>query len=364
MLNAGEWIPTKKPLTPFHRSYHLPSLYSPVGMRTWTSLINDWLECWDVLNDIPKDMDLLQQFYNNVLAESFTQPGEALDKHKVMMHRRNFYKSGVVPNESARRFSGGQVQLVTCAVDVHKRHLDVEVVGWCKHATFYSLEWLVFETKEGEDIDDMNSSPWMRLRDMLENKVYVSDDGKRYGIQLTLIDSGYKQDTVMNFCSEYSAGVLAIAGREMPPKAASFKYFWTMDVKTGTRLIGITTTLYKDRMNACLRRDWDGVRVQPAGHPNFPQDYPDEFFKQLCAETKKEKINATTGQSMGWFWDRPPNAANHAWDLTVYNAAALDMVAMDICGLTLGLQTPEGKPYIDWVAFWEYVERNQPFIQG
>src|SRR5690606_13560758 len=133
MFNAGAWVPTAKPLTPYHRSYHLPSLYSPSGMRTWASLVSDWLECWDVVNNIPRDMLLLQQFYNNVLAEAFEIQGEALRFERVAMHRRMFYRSGQIPNERAIRCSNSPIHLVTMAVDVHKKHMDIQVVGWCKH---------------------------------------------------------------------------------------------------------------------------------------------------------------------------------------------------------------------------------------
>jgi hypothetical protein len=34
-------------MTPDHRSYHLSALYSPVGMQTWTSCVEHYLEAWD-----------------------------------------------------------------------------------------------------------------------------------------------------------------------------------------------------------------------------------------------------------------------------------------------------------------------------
>lgn len=293
---------------------------------------------------------------------SFEIQGEALRYERVALHRRRVYTSGQIPNEYALKNSNSIIHFLTCAVDVHKKHMDIQVIGWAKYGTLYSVDWFVHEVEDGETIDDLSSTPWRKLRDLIEKKVYVADDGKQYRIQLTLIDSGYKQDTVVSFCNEYSAGVLPIIGRDLPAKGAPFKYFWQTETKTGQRVFCVTSTLYKDRMSASLRREWDGVSMQPPGHPNFPDDYPDEFFKQLCAESKQEKINSTTGASMGFFWHRPANVANHGWDLTVYNAAAMDMIALDTCQHVLKLETPDGKPVLDWAQFWAFVEQRQPFF--
>ena len=62
-----EWVATARPQSPNRRSYHLPALYSPVGMQTWLTQVEKWLDCWDVDTDRVKDIKAFQQFYNNVL---------------------------------------------------------------------------------------------------------------------------------------------------------------------------------------------------------------------------------------------------------------------------------------------------------
>jgi len=339
MLPRGEWVPTKRPDSPNFRSYHISALYSPPGMQTWTTQVRKWMEAWDVEADRPKNMEALQQFYNNVLGLPFEMRGEALKFERVVLHRRAVYYAGEIPNRVAEKETGGPVLFLTAAVDVHKEHLDVLVVGWRARGRFYAVEWLKLEG----DCENIDSEPWCRLRELIESRVYKADDGKRYRIQLTLIDSQYATDVVHRFCGEYSGGVHPIRGDTPQPKA-KIKEFSEFTSKFGTIGYNITTTLYKDRLAAALRRDWDGESLQPDWHPNFPQDFPDQFFKELTIETKKEKIDTRTGQRLGFVW---VGRNAHAWDLTVYNSAAHDMIALDVCTREFGLD------YLDRVQFWE-----------
>ena len=132
--------------------------------------------------------------------------------------------------------------------------------------------------------------------------------------------------------------------------------FSEFETTLGTTGYHITTTIYKDRLSAALRREWSGEGLQPERSLNFPRDYPDSFFKQLTVEYKAEKIDKNTGQSLGFVWHRPHNAANHAWDLTVYNCAALDMVIFHTCKTELQLEV------IDRGAFWELCRTTEIFF--
>lgn len=343
-----EWRPTAKPVSADRRSYHIPALYSPVGMQTWTTQVKKWIECWDVVAGRVKDLALLQQFYNNVQGKPFEMRGEALKYERVVMHRRATYFSGQVPNTLAAKETGGKIQVLVCAVDVHKAHLDVQVLGGCPGGRFYSIEWLKLEG----DCEDLQAEPWQKIRNLIEHKEYRADDGRLYRVQLTLIDAQYNADVVHRFCQEYSQGVHPIRGTELPTKGASLKEFSPFESRMGNIGYNITTTIYKDRLAAALKREWDGQSLQPDWHPNFPQDYPDQFFKELTIETKKEKINVKTGQRMGFVW---VGQGAHAWDVTVYCCAALDMVVHDVCTQRLGLD------HIDRPAFWQLCEDEALF---
>lgn len=353
MLPRGEWRPTAEPASPTRRSYSINSLYAPVGMRSWEEICRQWLECWDTANSRARDTTLLQTFYNNNLGRPFEARGDSVNIQRVLAHRREQYSAGEVPNKLAIEETGDRVLLLTCAVDVHKKHLDVQVCGWCPGDRMYSIDWLVFQ---GEDCRDIEDTAWSELRQLIEHKVYESADGCLYRIQVTLIDSQYSQNVVLAFCEEYSNGVYPIAGMELSKKGAKIKEF--SEFKTTLGMIGynITTTIYKDRLSTSLKRERPLEGLHPERSLNFPRNYPDSFFKQLTVEYKAARIDKVTGQNLGFVWHRPGNAANHAWDLTVYNCAALDMVMHDICQRELGLEV------VDRMEFWELCRVSELFF--
>lgn len=350
-LPAGEWRPTSRSEYPGRRSYHLSALYSPVGMQTWEALVRTWLRAWDPRASRPRDMRLFQQFYNNVLGWPFEERGESAKFEQVVGHRRMVYSAGQIPNKTARQECGGRIEVLTAAVDVHRERLDVQVVGWTRGQRLWSILW---EQYEGPT-DRIDSPAWARLRELIEGRIFLGDDGTRYQIPITLIDAGFNSDAVYLFADQYMRGVYPILGRDLPVKSAAVKEFAEFRSKLGAVAFNVTSTIYKDRLSNMLRREWTGEGRQPDWGVNFPQDYPEEFFRQLTREKRKEKINPRTGQRMGFEWYRPAGSANHAWDLLVYNTAALEITALDICKREIGLE------FIDWPKFWDLVELHHLF---
>jgi phage terminase large subunit GpA-like protein len=354
--NNGEhcfWEPTKKAVHPHRRSYHINALYSPVGMQTWETQVRKWLEAWNTETNKPRDINLLQQFYNNVLGRPFKMMGEGLQMQKVILHRRPEYHQGEIPNLMVEKETGGKIQIVTCAVDVHKEHLDVLINGWAPGGRCYSIEWLIFEG----NCEDLQEETWQKVRDLLENKFYIADDGRKYFIEMTLIDSQYNNDIVVRFCSEYQTSVFPIRGTEAGTKKGAIKEFSEFTTKSGTIGYNINNSLFKDRLANAFKQEWDGMSLQPTWYPNYPNEYPDKFFKELTVEHKVQKKHAITQQIMGWEWHRPNQADNHAWDLSVYNLAALEMAAVDICTRFLN------EDQLNWPKFWEFCESEKMFFE-
>lgn len=350
---GAEWRATAEAISPEFRSYHVNALYSPVGMQSWGACVFKWLEAWDVEEGRPRDLPTLQVFYNNVLGEPFEMRGEKIRFEAVSAHRRQSYRFGQVPNRWASDFCGGPVLLLTCAVDVHKENLAVAVMGWCRDRRAILIDYWRFNG-DTERLDDPDT--WGRLRHLIEAQVYTADDGRKYRVALTLIDSGYRADDVYQFASEYAAGVYPIRGRDVPPKASVIKEFSSFTTPLGTTAYGITVDIYKDRWSAALRRGWDGVEIQPETFFNAPLDVTDKQLKELTTETKVERIDARTKQRVGWEWRRPSGAANELWDLLVYNNAALELVAWNICIGQLE------RPTIYWPEFYDLLLNQKTFF--
>lgn len=343
MLNAGEWVPTARPSEPNRRSYHISGLYSPVGFKSWEDIVVEWFECWDVVNNTPKDVNKLKVFYNNNLGLPFRAENEKIKFTTISKYRRPEYRLGEIPNYLAIGACESEILLLTMAVDVHKDNLAVSVFGWTKnHRPFVIDYWRI----KG-NCEDISDQCWVDLRNIIYEKVYISDDDKKYRIQLALIDSGYLQHVVLEFC-ENTDGALPIKGLEGQQRGAQFEEFKLVKTKLGTDAINVNTGFYKERWYSSLRRPWGGDGIQPEYCFNAPIDISDDQLKELTVETKVEDLNPVTNNIRGYKWHRPSGSSNELWDLTVYNNAAIDVLAYDI------MVRQGGRESVNWIDFWEY----------
>lgn len=352
--NGAKWVATAVSNSPVNRSYHLNALYSPAGMQSWETSVLKWFDAWDIKENKVRDIGALQNFYNNVLGEPFEVIGSKVQFAQVSAHRRTAYTLGTIPNEYAEKVTGSKILFLTCAVDVHKSNLAVSVIGWTRDQRCFVIDYWRFDVKEDEDdCSEITSPVWGRLRSLIEEKVYDSDDGRQYGIVSTLIDAGWSNDTVSNFCSDYQSGVTPILGRDRTAKnqkIAEFAEFKTQAGQIGYRIL---VDHYKERLAPVLRREWrEEQGDQPTYHFNAPVDISDKALKELTVESKREKIDPLTGLSTH-YWHRPQGVKNELWDLLVYSHAAVEILAYRICIQEFELET------IDWFEFWQYAESKE-----
>lgn len=353
MFSRGQWIPTAKAKKAGARSYHIPALYSPSTMYPWEAMVQTYLDAWDVEANRVKDVGALQEFYNNDLGEPFEVRGNKLKFTALSGHRRNAYLKGEIPNEHAIAYGESRILVITCAVDVHDDNLAVSVFGWTRGGRAYLIDYWTFE---GDALDLENDETWGALRALIESKRYISDDNYQYGISITLVDAGHNNELVISFCSEYESGVFPILGRDTPSKNQTIKEFSQWSTKLGTEGYKLTVDLYKDRWSSALRRNWDGIRTQPKGHFNAPLDTTDKQLKELTTEYKREKIEKSTGKRVGFEWYRPSGRPNELWDTLVYNSAALDLLAWDVCCNQRDMDA------VDWNEFYTYLENEHLFF--
>ncbi len=356
--HGAHWHPTARPVEPDIRSYHLPAMYSPIGMQPWYKCVSEYLEAFDPIGRKVRDIGKYQVFYNNILAEPFEVMGSKVRFTQVSAHRRAVYRLGQIPNQYAIQYSGSHILFLTCQVDVHKNNLAVSVMGWTRDMRCYVIDYWRFEvTGNEDDCSELSSPVWGRLRSLIEEKEYVADDGKRYQIILTLVDAGYANDTVTTFCADYTSGVYPILGRDRPAKHQRIKEFDEFTTQSGMVGYRILVDHYKDRMSPVLRREWlEDSGVQDAYHFNAPVDITDKQLKELTVETRREKQDGKGGVS--YYWYRPGNARNELFDLLGYGYAAVEILAWGICIQHFELET------VNWARFWEYLESNELYYKS
>jgi len=346
------WTPTARPVEPGIRSYHLPALYSPIGMQPWYKCVGAYLKGFDPVEKKVRDIGKYQVFYNNILAEPFEILGAKIRFTSVSAHRRAVYRLGQVPNKFAAQWSGSPILFLTCQIDVHKKNLAVTVMGWTRDARCYVIDYWRFEVEnDQDDCTEISSPVWQRTRELIEETIYEADDGARYRIALTFVDAGYANDTVSTFCAEYVGGVFPILGRDRPGKNQNIKEFAEFTTQAGTVGYKITVDHYKDRMAPVLRREWsEGVGEQKIYHFNAPVDITDKQLKELTRESRRERVDEKG--IVTHYWHRPHGADNELWDLLGYGYCAVEVIAWQICIQQFELDT------IDWSQFWEFAESS------
>lgn len=346
--HGAHWKPTAVPVEPGIRSYHLPAMYSPIGMQPWAKCVADYLEGWDPVENKVRDIGKYQVFYNNILAEPFVVMGSRIAFTQVSLHRRAVYRLGQIPNEYAREYSGGPILFLTCQVDVHKSNLAVTVMGWTAGQRCYVIEYLRLED---DDCTERSSKVWGELQEIIEERRWTADDGREYWVGFTVIDAGYSNDTVTDFCSQYAVGVYPVLGRDRPGKNQTIKEFSEFKAQDGTVGYKIVVDHYKDRNAPVLRREWsEQAGEQREYHFNAPVDITDKQLKELTVETRREKVDDRGYTS--YYWHRPGNAANELWDLLQYGHAAVEIIAWQICINYYELER------VEWPIFWAYMAEN------
>lgn len=343
--HGAEWRPTAAPSSPVVRSYHLSALYSLT--QSWVACVHAWRKAWDDERNQPRDNASLQVFYNNILGLTFAVRGDRVMTRHTNRLRRPEYLYGQVPNRFAVQHTGGPISILTCAVDVHADRLPTAVMGWARGRCFLIDYWSL--EGETDNLDDGGS--WDALRKIIEEKEYVADDGRRYRIAITLVDSRYRADHVYKFCERYESGVYPIGGRTETRNTSSTRHFQPYDKNpSGVVAYGVTVDRYKDRWAPALRREWNGIDTMPPVFFNAPVDATETQLKEFTAENRREVRDEKTGQSLGWKWHR--TGPNELWDLLVYNSAALDIVAWDV------FRNQLERNDVDWDEFFTRAEEG------
>jgi phage terminase large subunit GpA-like protein len=317
-LARGEWRPTAKSQKRDYRSYHLSSLYSSVGARSWESIVEEWIGIRD-------DRNKRRTFVNTVLGETWEERGEAPKWERIMLRLRGNYEAGQLPADH-------QAIVLTLGADVQKDRIEAEIVAWGDGKSSWSVSYHVFYG----DTKDLNGPAWQGLRSIIESP------HAGMNIRMALIDSGYNTTEVYQFCENYLHGVMPSMGE--PVNSQGRNIFAIRQVPGyATSRVNLQTGQLKSELYGYLQRDQKPEDGVPFGFCQFPMDYPEEYFQQLTAESlvpSKMKSGATKFE-----WKKSRDR-NEALDCRVYALAALYVFAAVVQG-----EISPDEP-ISWESFW------------
>jgi phage terminase large subunit GpA-like protein len=310
LLEHGEWRAENPLSDPRVRGYRLSSLYAPLGWISWGDIALKFAR-------VHKAPEKHRVFINTVLGDVWTAKGEAPEWRPVY-DRRETYRVGTAPMG---------VRFLTAACDVQRDRLIVEVVGWGRGKTSWSVTTELYPG----DTTDLEKGPWLELAKLLD-RTFPHESGHELPVRILAVDSGDNTQTVYAWTRNYPQNrVIAVKGfnhglliGSPTPVEVTLggKKF-----KRGARMWPVNVDLAKSEFYGWLRLEapTDGSEP-PHGFCHFPQ-YGEEYFRQLTAEhlvahkTRKGYVRLE--------WELIPGRANHALDVRVYARAAAALIGLD-----------------------------------
>jgi phage terminase large subunit GpA-like protein len=350
MLNEGVWMPTAKPIDDTYYSYHLPSLYAPIGMYDWAHYAGKHLEACPIGQ--PRNESKYKTFCNVCLGETYEQSEEEIDSNELQKNIRA-YEVGNVPESLSIKDGNGKIVLLTCGADLNgvedDARLDYEIVGWSENGSSYSIthgsigtfiprenSLLVKQDRERWTYrNGVENSVWSALEEMLDT-YFVTDTGRRMKVFITGLDVGYMDKYAWAFIEGSKNQVSGVKGK------SSDVYIKTgYDKKTfqqgkeRNNLYIVEGGVIKDDIADLIKLKWQQGTVQPSGFMNYPTPSGGKylysnFFSHYEAEHKQPQ--SKDGVTIGWRWMKKDSTVqNHLFDCRVYNMAIRDILVWEIC---------------------------------
>jgi phage terminase large subunit GpA-like protein len=343
MLVKGIWRPTATARSKNHRSYHISTLYSPVGMMSWTGIYQKYLDALD-------DPDQMPSFVNLYLGMPYKEEGSRPDINKVISLRGN-YKDGTVPNGTIYLTLAADVQRgskiyqdmspeeLTAEIARMKSEdknlwksklprIEIEVFGIGLSYRSWSVDYKVFYGHTTHNAHVGAFEEFYQWAAEHEGMNYYRDDGVLFMPQMVFVDAsdGETQSSVFDFCDRFGPNTYPVINYDWLKKKKDpgideetqrnfDRYRIAKKSKGGAEYIQISTNFYKKTLYSRLKIERDGLaETQAPAFCEFPSDRADYYFSMLTGEELRPN---------GSFYNsgRPVEAL----DVRVYNMCAADV---------------------------------------
>lgn len=305
MLRRGEWRSTAISEDQRTAGFHLSSLYSPLGWKSWEEIVTEFLRA---KNDAP----LLKTFVNTVLGETWEDEVGAKLGAEGLRERAEFYPAGEIPD---------QASIVTAGIDVQDNRVAVGIYAYAEGEEC----WLISH----DEIygDPASRKLWDQVDDVIF-RAYKRADGTEVKLAAVGIDSGgHFTSEVYAFCRErMKRNVFALKGqsqRNKPPIAKPSKVdinYKGQVLKNSAEVFPVGTDTIKSTLFGRLKHNEAGP-----GYIHFHAEATLEYYKQLTSE--RQVVRYVKGFAIRE-WKKKPSDRNEALDCLVYSYAALNFLYM------------------------------------
>ncbi len=326
MLAGGVWV-AENPGAAV-RSYHLSSLYSPLGWFSWRKLVAEYLVAKESAER--GDPQPRKTWINTRLAETYREEGARLDGDWLRA------RAGTRPLREVPE----ACLVLTAGVDTQDNRLEVVVWGWGPgdECAVVDVAQIWGDPSQTERTPGGQPTVWDRLDAFFEQR-YRHASGNTLGVEAAAIDTGgHCTHAVYAYCRarhstrvraagvEWVRRTYAIKGMDRPGmpvkgRASPVDVNWRGSVvKHGVKLWMVGVTAAKDWWHAHLR-----VKEPGPGFVHLAADLADEWYQQMTSE---QRVLARTARGQRFVWVKDSGARNEAWDCAVYAlfaAHALDL---------------------------------------
>jgi phage terminase large subunit GpA-like protein len=323
MLELGQWRSMiaqegAKPATgrKITAGFHLSSLYSPVGWRSWKDIAVAWE---GAVSKVSGSAAAIKTFKNTELGETWVEEGEAPDWQRLI-ERREDYRMGTVP-------LGGL--LLVGGADVQKDRIEVSVWAFGRAKECWLVEHRVLMGDTARD------TVWMQLAKML-GETWTHESGALLPLVRFALDTGFATQEAYAFVrSCRDPRVMAVKG--VARGAALIATPTAVDMtqggkklRRGIKVFSVTVGIVKLEFYNNLRKaadvQEDGTTVKyPSGFVHLPK-VDAEYVQQLCAEqlvTRRDRNGFAVRE-----WQKM-RERNEALDCYVYARASASAAGLD-----------------------------------
>ena len=300
MLLGGQWRPTA-PGDGKTRGYHLSSLYSPLGWKSWVEVLSEF-------EAVASDPAQLKVFVNTVLAETWEENYSAkLDADSLRSRVEGF----------TQYQAPAGVLVVTAGIDVQHDRLEIQHVGWGVGEEAWVLGYAVISG------DPSDPDTWEQALEAIDTPI-AHPSGAELQAVAVAVDEG--DGTMTNEVRAFSRAnksrhVLSIKG--MPGSRPPIGKPTAVDINIRGDKVPRGAAMYPvgvDGVKSTLYARMKRIERTGPGAFHFCADLPPDYFAQLTAE--KQAVKMVNGFAKR-YWKKEDQARNEALDTLVYAYAAL-----------------------------------------
>ena len=315
MLTQGEWVPTVPDYVGNTAGFHLSSLYSPIGWRSWADIAAAWERAIDRESG---SSAAIKSFKNTELGETWVEEGESPDWQRLL-ERREDYRIGTIP-------AGGL--LLVAGIDVQKDRIETSIWAFGRGKESWLIEHRVLMGDTARD------HVWNALTSMLR-ETWTHESGAQLPINRIAIDSGFATQETYAFVRKlYDPRVMAVKG--VAKGAALIGIPTAVDVSSGGKKLrrgikvfsvvgGIAKLELYNHLRKTREISDDGEVRFPSGYVHLPK-VDGEYLQQLCAEQLVTRRNRHGFAVREW---QKMRERNEALDCYVYARAAASAAGLD-----------------------------------